>query len=54
MLDLLSYYKILLVFNDDIVDELDFDYSKISKIISFAPCESKTTKVSNNIIPIKS
>ena len=53
MLDLLSNTKVLLVFNDDIVDELDFDYSKISKIISFAPCENKTTEVSNIIIPIK-
>jgi formate dehydrogenase major subunit len=53
MLDLLSNTKVLLVFNDDIVDELDFDYSKISKIISFAPCENKTTEISNIIIPIK-
>ena len=53
MLDLLGNTKSLLVFNDDIVDELDFDYSKISKIISFAPCENKTTEISNIIIPIK-
>lgn len=53
MLNLLSNTKVLLVFNEDIVDELDFDYSKISKIISFAPCENKTTEVSNIIIPIK-
>lgn len=53
MVELLNNTKILLVFNDDVVDEIDFDYAKISKIISFAPCENETTKISNIIIPIK-
>ena len=33
MFDLLDNTKVLLVFNDDIADELEFDFSKISKII---------------------
>ena len=53
MFDLLDNTKVLLVFNDDIADELEFDFSKISKIISFAPCASKTTEISDIVIPIK-
>ena len=43
-----------MVFNDDVVDEFDYDFTKISKIISFACCENDTTKISNVVIPIKS
>ena len=53
MIELLDNTKVLLVFNDDIVDEIDFDFAKISKIISFAACENDTTKVSDIVIPIK-
>lgn len=53
MIELLDDTKILLVFNDDIVDELDFDFTKISKIISFAACENDTTKISDIVVPIK-
>ena len=52
MIELLDNTKVLLVFNDDIVDEIEFDYSRI-KIISFACCENNTTKVSDIVIPIK-
>ena len=53
MVDLLDNTKILLVFNDDIVDEIDFDFGKISKIISFAPCKNNTTEISEIVIPVK-
>lgn len=53
MMELLDNTKALLVFNDDIADEIEFDFTKISKIISFAPCENNTTKISDIVIPIK-
>ena len=53
MMDLLDNTKLLLVFNDDIVNEFDFDFTRISKIISFASCENDTTKISDIVIPIK-
>ena len=43
----------LFVFNDDIVNEIEYDFTKISKIITFAPCENDTTKISDIVIPIK-
>ncbi len=54
IIELLDNTKILLVFNDDIIDEIEFDYNKISKIVSFACCENKTTDASDIVIPIKS
>jgi formate dehydrogenase major subunit len=51
--ELLDDTKLLLVFNDDIVDDFDYDFSKISKIISFAPCENSTTEMSDIVVPIK-
>jgi formate dehydrogenase major subunit len=53
MTALLDGTKLLLVFNEDIVDEFDYDFTKISKIISFATCENTTTKVSDIVVPIK-
>jgi formate dehydrogenase major subunit len=53
MFELLDNTKVLLVFNDDIADELEYDFSKISKIISFAPCANKTTEISSIVVPIK-
>lgn len=53
MMELLDNTKVLLVFNEDIADEIEFDFTKISKIISFAPCENNTTKISDIVIPIK-
>ena len=54
ILELLEDTKVLLVFNDDIVDEIEFDYGRISKIISFACCENKTTDKADIVIPVKS
>jgi formate dehydrogenase major subunit len=53
MLELFDNTKLLLVFDDDVVEEFDYDFSKISKIISFAPCENETTKISDIVVPIK-
>ncbi|WP_458456991.1 molybdopterin-dependent oxidoreductase [Methanobrevibacter sp.] len=53
MFELLDGTKLLLVFDDDIVDELEYDFSGISKIISFAPCANKTTEISDIVVPIK-
>ena len=52
MINLLAETKLLLVFNDDIVNEFEFDFKRISKIISFAACENDTTKLSDIVIPI--
>ena len=43
-----------MVFNDDIVNEFDFDFKSISKIISLSAFENDTTKVSDIVVPIKS
>lgn len=54
MVELFDETKLLLVFNDDVVDEFDYEFSKISKIISFACCENDTTKIADIIVPVKS
>lgn len=54
MTELFDNTKLLLVFNDDVVDEFDYDFTRISKIISLACCENETTKIANIVIPIKS
>ncbi|WP_405270555.1 molybdopterin-dependent oxidoreductase [Methanobrevibacter sp.] len=54
MIELFDNTKLLLVFNDDVVDEFDYDFTKISKIISLSCCENETTKIANIVIPIKS
>ena len=54
MVELFDNTKLLLVFNDDVVDEFDYDFTKISKIITLACCENDTTEISNVVIPIKS
>ena len=53
-LELLANTKVLLLFNDDIVNEFDFDFKSISKIISLSAFENDTTKVSDIVVPIKS
>ncbi|WP_298519488.1 molybdopterin-dependent oxidoreductase [uncultured Methanobrevibacter sp.] len=53
MVELFDNTKLLLVFNDDVVDEFDYDFTKISKIITFACCENDTTKISNIVVPVK-
>jgi formate dehydrogenase major subunit len=53
IMELLDNTKLLLVFNEDVVDGLDYDFTRISKIISFAACENETTKISDIVIPIR-
>ncbi len=53
-LELLNNTEILLVFNDDVVNELDFDFKSISQMIAFSSSENDTTDISNVVIPIKS
>lgn len=53
IIEILDNTKLLLVFNDNVVEDINFDFGKISKIISFAECENETTKISDIIIPIK-
>ena len=53
-LELLNNTEILLVFNDDIVNELDFDFKSISQVIAFAPSKNDTTEIADIAIPIKS
>lgn len=54
MIEILSNTDVLLVFNDDIVDEIDFDFKSISTVISFVPCNNETADISQIVIPIKS
>ncbi len=54
MLQLFDDTKLLLVFNDDVACEFDYDFTKISKIITFACCENDTTKIADIVIPVKS
>ena len=53
-LELLNNTEILLVFNDDIVNEFDFDFKSISQVIAFAPVENDTTAIADFVIPTKS
>lgn len=54
MIDLLDNTEILLVFNDDIKSEIDFDYGKIQTIVTFTSCSNPTSEISQIVIPIKS
>lgn len=54
IIDILKDTKVLLIFNDDIVNEIDFDFKSISKIISFSAFENDTTEISDIVVPIKS
>lgn len=54
IVEILSNTDVLLIFNDDVVDEIDFDFKSISMVASFAPCENETTAISQVVIPIKS
>lgn len=53
MAELLDSTKVLLVFNDDIAEEFEYDFGGISKIISFSACPNKTTEMSSVVVPIK-
>lgn len=53
-LELLNNTDILLVFNDDIVNEFDFDFKSISDVIAFSPAQNDTTEIADYVIPVKS
>ncbi len=53
-LELLNNAETLLVFNDDVVNEFDFDFKSISQVITFTPSQNDTTEISDFVIPIKS
>ncbi|MBR0371469.1 MAG: hypothetical protein IJH63_12290 [Methanobrevibacter sp.] len=52
--ELLNDTEVLLVFNDDIVNYIDFDFKSISTVISFSPYKNDTTEISDFVVPIKS
>ena len=54
MIELLDNTDVLLIFNDDLVAEIDYDYKSISKIITFVPCSNSTSDISTIVVPIKS
>ena len=54
MIELLANTDVLLIFNDDIVSEIDYDYKSISKIITFVSCSNSTSDISTIVVPIKS
>lgn len=54
IIEVLNDTNVLLIFNDDVVDEFDFDFKSISKIISFSAFENDTTEISDIVVPIKS
>ena len=53
-LELLNNTEILLVFNDDVVNEFDFDFKSISQVIAFSPSKNDTTEIADYAVPIKS
>lgn len=52
--ELLKNTDVLLVFNEDVVNEMDFDFKSISQIIAFSPSKNDTTEIASFVIPIKS
>ncbi|MBP3226664.1 MAG: molybdopterin-dependent oxidoreductase [Methanobrevibacter sp.] len=54
VIELLDNTDVLLIFNDDLVAEIDYDYKSISKIITFVPCSNSTSDISTIVVPIKS
>lgn len=53
-LELLNNTEVLLNFNDDIINDFDFDFKSIPQVITFAVAENDTTRISDIAIPIKS
>ncbi len=53
-IELLNNTEILLIFNDDTVNEIDFDFKSISQIVVFSPSENDTTEIADIVIPVKS
>lgn len=54
IVELLDNTDVLLVFNEDIVDEFDYNFKSISKVISFSSFENNTTEIADIVIPVKS
>ena len=54
MKELFDNTKVLVVFNDDTVNDFDYDFNAVSKVIALACCENDTTKIASVVIPIKS
>ena len=54
IIELFDNTDVLLIFNDDLVAEIDYDYKSISKIITFVPCSNSTSDISTIVVPIKS
>ena len=52
-LELLNNTDVLLVFNDDVVNEFDFDFKSISQVIAFSPAENDTTAIADIVVPTK-
>ena len=53
-LELLGNCELLVVFNDDIVNEFDFDFKSIPQIIAFGPSQNDTTEIADFAVPTKS
>ncbi len=53
-LELLKGTDVLLVFNDDVVNDIDFDFKSISQLVAFSPSKNDTTEIASFVIPIKS
>ena len=52
--ELLKNTDILLIFNEDVVNEIDFDFKSISQLVAFSPAKNDTTEIASFVIPIKS
>ena len=52
-LELLNNTDVLLVFNDDVVNEFDFDFKSLS-LVAFSPSKNDTTEIASFAVPIKS
>ena len=53
-LELLKDTDVLLVFNDDVVNDIDFDFKSISQLVAFSPSKNDTTEIASFVVPIKS
>ena len=53
-LELLNKTEVLLIFNDDTVNEFDFDFKSISQVIAVSPYKNDTTEIADLVIPTKS
>ncbi len=54
LIELLDKTDVLLIFNEDIVSEIDYDFGSISTLITLVPCSNSTSEISKIVVPIKS